>query len=63
MSPKNKEYMDFFSADVSFISIQKNSLGKDKIDTKATYRQDDIRCRNWIPLTFMPYSVFQITSI
>jgi hypothetical protein len=54
--------MNFYFADVSFFSIQ-NSLRKDKIDTKATYRQDDIRCRNWIPLTFMPYSVLKITSI
>jgi hypothetical protein len=63
MSPKIKEYMNFYSAHVFFIIIQKNSLEKDRIDTKATYRQDDIRCRNWIPLTFMPYSVLQITSI
>jgi hypothetical protein len=55
--------MNFYSADVSFISTQKNSLGKDKIDTQATYRQDDIRCRNWVPLTFMPHSVLQITSV
>ena len=55
--------MNFYSADVSFITIQKNSRGKDRIDTKATYRQDDIWCRNWIPLTFMSYSVLQITSI
>lgn len=48
---------------VSLTSMQKNSLGTDKIHTKATYRQDDIRCRNWIPLTFMPYGVLQITTV
>ena len=52
-----------YPANVSCISIQRNFLGKDKKDTQATYRQDDIRCRNWIPPTFMPYSILQITSI
>jgi hypothetical protein len=38
-------------------------MWKDVIHVRATYRQDDIRCRNWIPSAFMPYSVFEIASI
>jgi hypothetical protein len=68
MSPTNRVYELYILLMpavlyFSFTNIQKNCLGKDKIHTQATYRQDDIRCRNWIPLTFMPYSVLQITSV
>jgi hypothetical protein len=55
--------LQIFELQVPSVINKRILCRKNKLHMWATYRQDDIRCRNRIPSAFMPYSVFEIASI